>query len=291
MKMDRRQIEKPWAIWKIRSEDRPGLVASCSGLVHRLGGNILEADQHTDGHSGKFFMRMRWESPELLHRKDEIKGSLSEFSLKNRMDSDIVFSGEIPRVAVLVSKELHCLYDLGLESQAGRLGGRIELILSNHYQAESAAQHFGIPFHAFNMEEGKTNVETKQIALLKQNHIDLVVLARYMQILSPEFCQEFSGRIINIHHGFLPAFQGARPYHQAFDRGVKLIGATAHFVTQDLDEGPIIAQDIVSISHRDGVPNLIDKGRDLEKRVLTQAVKLHLEQKVFPDSAKTIVFS
>jgi formyltetrahydrofolate deformylase len=275
--------------------DRPGLVAALSQLLYALGLNILDADQHTDTIAGKFFQRIRFD---LAVRNGEatidvvtLEGAIREVAERFEMDWDLRLDRNPHRTAIFVSKTDHCLYDLLLRHRSGELACEIPLIVSNHPDLEPVAKQFGIPFHVFPITpETKDEQERKEIALLLEHRIDLVVMARYMQILSRQMMKAFPMRIINIHHSFLPAFQGGKPYHQAYGRGVKRIGATAHYATLDLDEGPIIEQDIVRVSHRDTPKDLVRKGRDVERTVLSRAVAWHLDGRVLVYDNKTVVF-
>jgi formyltetrahydrofolate deformylase len=275
----------------VSCRDRTGLVAALSNFVFQQGGNILDADQHAESESGEFFMRLVWDiSGFRLDRQateEQIRALARQFDLR----WELTFSLAPPRVAVMVSKASHCLYDLMLCQQLGDLGGQIVGVLSNHDTLKDVCQHFEVPFTVVPVErDRKAEAEAKQLEILDGLRVDLLVLARYMQILSPAFVEKWPGRIINIHHSFLPAFAGARPYHQAKQRGVKVIGATAHYVTADLDQGPIIEQDVCRVSHRDAVEDMMRKGRELERLVLTRAVRLHLQRRVLVSGNRTIVF-
>jgi formyltetrahydrofolate deformylase len=269
--------------------DRKGLVAAVSGLLYKFGANITHADQHQDCAAGLFFMRVEW----LLEDFDlaQFRPQFETMAAELRMSWQLKLLSEMPRVAIFVSQHLHCLVDLLHRRQTGELPCQIPLIVSNHADAAPLAEFYGIPFRQVAVSrETRDAAEREQRRLLAEARIELLVLARYMQILSPEFVAEFPLRIINVHHSFLPAFMGARPYHAAFERGVKLIGATSHYVTAELDDGPIIEQDVVRISHRDQVEDLIRKGRDLERVVLSRAVAWHLEDRVLCYGHKTVVF-
>jgi formyltetrahydrofolate deformylase len=269
--------------------DRKGLVASVSGLLYRHGANILHADQHQDHEAGLFFMRVEWSLDEfdLTAFRVEFESLAAELQMSWR----IAAMAETARVAIFVSQHLHCLADLLHRHNSGELPCEIPLVIGNHPDAEALARFHDIEFHHIPIPSGgKQSAEGEQLRLLRDHAIDLVVLARYMQILSPTFVQQFPARIINVHHSFLPAFIGARPYHAAFARGVKLIGASSHYVTDILDDGPIIEQDVTRISHRDQVEDLITKGRDLERVVLSRAVKWHLERRILSYGKKTVVF-
>ena len=275
----------------VTCRDRTGLVAALSNFVFRNGGNILDADQHSESESGEVFMRLVWDlSGFQLDRQATqvgIEGLARQFDLRWKL----TFSDAWPRGAVMVSKASHCLYDLMLCQRLGDLGGEIVTVISNHDTLADVCRHFDVPLVVIPVErDQKAVAEGKQQALLDELRVDLVVLARYMQILSPAFVERWQGCVINIHHSFLPAFAGARPYHQAQQRGVKVIGATAHYVTADLDQGPIIEQDVCRVSHRDTVEDMMRKGRELERQVLTRAVRLHLQQRVLVSGNRTIVF-
>jgi formyltetrahydrofolate deformylase len=277
------------AVLLIDCPDRKGLVAGVSSLLYRFGANITHADQHQDHEAGLFFMRIEWalDGFDVDTFRAEFEAMAADLQMRWRLK----LMAELPRVALFVSRYLHCLADILYRHQTGELRCSIPLVISNHPDGESLAQFYGVAFHYIPVAAGsKQQAEARQLALLREADVDLVVLARYMQILSPEFVRRFPSRIINVHHSFLPAFMGARPYHAAFDRGVKLIGATSHYVTESLDEGPIIEQDVVRISHRDQVEDLVQKGRDLERLVLSRAVKWHLEQRILCYGNKTVVF-
>jgi len=276
----------------VSCKDRTGLVAALSNFVFDYGGNILDADQHAELDSGEFFMRLVWNLSGFKIPRDKIHSQLE--LLANRFDLrwDLSFSDQIPRIAIFATKSSHCLYDLLLSQQIGDLGGQIVGVISNHEALADVCRHFDVPFSVISVgKDSKGEAEAAQLALLEQWKVDLVVLARYMQILSPAFVAERPNKIINIHHSFLPAFAGAKPYHQAKIRGVKIIGATAHYVTADLDQGPIIEQDVSRVTHRDEVDDLLRAGRDLERRVLTRAVRLHLQRRVLVSGNRTIVFT
>ena len=269
--------------------DRKGLVAAVAGMLYRHGANILHADQHQDPEACLFFMRVEWtlDGFEL----DAFQADFASLADELRMRWRIETSSDCPRVAVFVSQHLHCLADLLHRHQSGELPCTIPIIIGNHPDGEALARFHGIEFRHMPVHPAsKQAVEAEQIRLLRECGVSLVVLARYMQILSPQFVQEFPARIINVHHSFLPAFVGGRPYHAAFERGVKLIGATSHYVTEVLDDGPIIEQDVTRISHRDQVEDLITKGRDLERVVLSRAVRWHLDHRILCYGKKTVVF-
>jgi len=267
------------------------LVARISDFVFRNGGNILHFDQHTDVDAGVFLARLEWELDGFQIQRERIEDCFQGIALECGMQFQLIFSDHVPKVAILASKLPHCLQDLLIRQQAGELKAEIVLIISNHEDTAQIAQSFGIPFRHFPITaSNKAEQEAAEIKEIKSAGVELVVLARYMQILSEQFVAAFSNRIINIHHSFLPAFIGAQPYHQAFTRGVKLIGATGHYVTSALDDGPIIDQEIIRVSHRDSVEDLIRKGRDLEKVVLARAVRLHLMHRILTYGNKTVIF-
>jgi len=276
-------------------DDRPGLVAALSQLLYALGLNILDADQHTDLNAQKFFQRIRFD---LAVREGDatidqatLEGAIREVADRFQMSWELCLDRDVKRLAIFVSKTDHCLYDLLLRHRSGELRCEIPLIVSNHPELEPVAKQFGIDYHVFPVsKETKQAQEEREIELLRAHDIDLIVLARYMQIFGAQMMEAFPMKIINIHHSFLPAFQGGRPYHQAFGRGVKRIGATAHYATLDLDEGPIIEQDVVRVSHRDSPSDLVRKGRDVERTVLSRAVAWHLEGRVLVYDNKTVVF-
>ncbi len=269
--------------------DRPGLVARVSGWIFERGGNILHADQHSDTEAGIFFQRVEWASAPGGAAADA--AVFRAFAESLGMTARVASSTRRPRVAVLVSKFDHCFHDLILRGKAGELAGDIVAIVSNHSDLEAATRSYGLPFHLIPVTAAtKPADEARQLALLRQLDVELIVLARYMQVLSADFLDKAGRPVINIHHSFLPAFAGGKPYHQAAARGVKLIGATAHYATAVLDDGPIIQQDVARVTHRHSVEDLIRKGRDLEKTVLAQAVRWHLENRVLVYGNKTVVF-
>ena len=275
----------------VTCRDRTGLVAALSNFVFQHGGNILDADQHTENESGEFSMRLVWDLNGFWLDRQATRAGIEALARQFDLRWELTFSDARPRVAVMVSKASHCLYDLMLCQQLGDLGGEIVRIISNHDTLADVCKHFDVPLTVIPVDrDQKAAAEAKQLALLDELGIDLVVLARYMQILSPAFVERWQGRIINIHHSFLPAFAGARPYQQAQQRGVKVIGATAHYVTAELDQGPIIEQDVCRVSHRDTVEDMMRKGRELERLVLTRAVRLHLQRRVVISGNRTIVF-
>jgi formyltetrahydrofolate deformylase len=279
------------AIMFISGPDQRGLVAQIASFLYQNGGNIAHSDHHIDTESGLFLTRVGWELEGFRIPREEIAAQFAPLAESLKMGWELHFSDERPRIAIMVSKYGHCLYDLLLRNASGELRGDVALVLSNHPDLKPLVGHFDIPYHIFPITpENKKEQESKERELLAEERIDLVVLARYLQILSPEFVGQYPNRMINIHDSFLPAFVGARPYHQAYEKGVKLIGATSHYVTEKLDDGPIIEQDVARVSHRDTVEDMIRKGRDLERVVLARAVRLHLERRVLAYGHKTVVF-
>ncbi len=266
-------------------------MARISGFIFRHGGNILDADQHTDLETGVFLARMEWDLEGFEIPRAQIAARFQPLAQEHQIQFEVHFSDDAPKLAIFASGMLHCLQDLLLRHRAGEFQAEIAMVLSNHLEANAVAQEFGIPFLHFPITAAsKKEQEAREIDELRARGIDLIVLARYMQILSEDFVAAFHNRIINIHHSFLPAFARGQAYHQAFQRGVKLIGATSHYVTMDLDEGPIIDQEVVRVSHRDSVQDLIRKGKDLERVVLARAVRLHLAHRVLTYGNKTVVF-
>jgi len=269
--------------------DQPGVVASLAQVLESFGVKILHSDQHTDPVAKLFFQRIRFDLSTVADRvalEAGVRDVCEHFAMDYRLYGD-----RSRRVAILVSKQDHCLYDLLVRWRAGELPCEIAMIISNHPDAAPVAGHFGVQFHHLPVtKETRAEQEAEILYLLYEAGIELVVLARYMQILSPELVERFPTRIINIHHSFLPAFVGANPYRQAYTKGVKLIGATSHYVTADLDQGPIIEQETIRCSHRDSVEDLVRKGRDLEKRVLAAALRCHLEDRILVYAGKTVVF-
>lgn len=281
------------AILLIDCPDRKGLVMAIIKFLTRVYDvNILHSDQHQDAELGLFFMRIEFATDvaacNAAHFAEEFAPVAREYSMNWRIE----FGDTPARVALFVSHYLHCLADLLQRHQAGEFHCELALILSNHEEARPLAEFYGVPFHHLPVtRDTREHVEALQLELLESNKVDLVVLARYMQILSPRFVDRFPRRIINVHHSFLPAFTGARPYHAAFARGVKLIGATSHYVTEELDEGPIIEQDVARVTQNDDLPSLVQKGRDLERLVLARAVQWHLEHRILSYANKTVIFA
>jgi formyltetrahydrofolate deformylase len=281
---------QPTATLLLSCHDQRGLVAKFANFIYSNGGNIIHANQHTDFLAGLFLTRMEWQLEGFNLPRELIEPAFGAIAQPLNAQWKIQFSDTVPKIAIWVSRQDHCLFDLIWRQRAGEFGAEISLILSNHPHLQNTAEQFGIPYHHIPITpDNKIQQEAKQIELLKEHNIDLVVLAKYMQILSPTFVDQFP-QVINIHHSFLPAFAGANPYQRAYERGVKIIGATAHYVTKDLDEGPIIEQDVVRVSHRDQVEDLIRKGKDLERMVLARAVRLHLQNRVLVYDNRTVVF-
>jgi formyltetrahydrofolate deformylase len=271
--------------------DRRGIVAGLAQMLYGHGANILDSDQHTDAVAGMFFQRLRFDLSELQTDRHTLERAIAEVAARFGMSYRLAYAAKPKRLALFVSRYDHCLYDLLLRHRSGELGCEMALIVSNHPDLAPVAREFGVRFELYPITpETKAEQERREVELLVAEAIDLVVLARYMQIVGAELVSRFEGRLLNIHHSFLPAFVGGKPYHQAYQRGVKLIGATAHYATLNLDEGPIIEQDVVRASHRDSVEDLARKGRDLEKVVLARAVRSHLEDRVLVYGNKTVVF-
>jgi formyltetrahydrofolate deformylase len=282
---------KNTAVLLINCPDRQGLVAAIADFLYSYNANILHADQHQDAAQGLFLMRVEWELEGFALPIASFAEQFAPVAERCGMRWRLELSAQRPRVAIFVSQYDHCLVDLLYRHHSGELNCEIPLVIGNHDNARPAVEFYGIPFHHLPVsKENKAEAERQQLELLEENRIDLVVLARYMQVLSPEFVARYPRRIINVHHSFLPAFSGARPYHRAFDRGVKLIGATSHFVTATLDDGPIIEQDVARISHRDQLDDLLQKGRDLEKLVLSRAVRWEVDHRILVYANKTVVF-
>ncbi|MCD7720786.1 MAG: formyltetrahydrofolate deformylase [Prevotellaceae bacterium] len=273
--------------------DQPGILAQVTNFITVNKGNIVYLDQHVDHSDNIFFMRIEWDLQGFLIPREKI-GDYFEtlYGQKYQMEFRLYFSDLKPRMAIFVSKMSHCLYDMLARYTAGEWDVDIPLVLSNHPDLRPAAERFGIPFHEFPItKENKESQEEAELKLLRDNGVTFIVLARYMQIVSDKLIEAYPNHIINIHHSFLPAFVGAKPYHAAFQRGVKIIGATSHYVTADLDAGPIIEQDVVRITHKDTVQDLIQKGKDLEKIVLSRAVQKHIDRKILVYKNKTVIFS
>jgi formyltetrahydrofolate deformylase len=279
------------AILLISCPDAIGIDAAVTNFLSSHRGNIVDFDQHVDKEQNIFFLRVEWEMEGFSLSKEKTEAEIAVLAKPFNMSWSLRYSSAVPRMAVFVSKQPHCLYDLLARVQSGEWRVEIPLIISNHQDMEPLARRAGIPFfHIPVSRETREAAETRQIALLKENRVDFIVLARYMQILTPQIIAEFPGRIINIHQSIQPAVPGAKPYHSAHARGVKIIGATSHYVTEDLDAGPIIEQDVIRVSHKDSVDDLVRRGRDLEKIVLSRAVWRHLQSKILVYSNKTVVF-
>lgn len=279
------------AILLISCPDQKGITAAVSNFIFKNNGNIEHADQHIDEQTNTFFMRIEWALNNFKIAKNDITQKFFPLAEKFKMSWSLHFNNETPRVAIFTSRSMHCLYDLLLRHREEQLRCNVALIIGSHTSAKKIAADFGIKFYEFTVnKKNKPEIEKKQVALLKKEKIDLIILARYTQILTAQFVREFPNRIINIHHSFLPAFIGQDPYGQAYRRGVKIIGATSHYVTEELDAGPIIEQDTVRINHRDSLADLKIKGQDLEKVVLSRAVRWHLERKVLTYNNKTVIF-
>ncbi len=282
---------KRTAILLIDCPDAKGIVATVSEFLWRRNANILHADQHQDAESGLFLMRVEWDLADFDLGRDELTREFQPIAERFQMRWRLELSERPLKVALFASRHNHCLVDLLYRHQSGELACEIPLVVSNHPDVKHWTDFYKVPFHHFTVnKDTKAAVEPEQLKLLQEHDIDLIVLARYMQILTDDFVSHYPHQIINIHHSFLPAFSGARPYHRAFQRGVKLIGATSHYVTADLDEGPIIEQDVARVSHRDGLDELLQKGRDLEKAVLSRAVRWHLDHRILLYEQKTVVF-
>jgi formyltetrahydrofolate deformylase len=276
----------------ISCPDQPGIVASVSQFIFEHRGNVIQSDQHsTDPHNGTFFMRISFAEDSFLLSEAELRARFAPIAERFRMDWQVHFSRQRKRACILVSKTDHCLTDLLWRWKSNELALDIPCVLSNHADLEPLAQMYGVPYYHFPVrKEERACDQARMLEFLAEHQIDFLILARYMQILEPEIVAAYPHRIINIHHSFLPAFVGANPYQQAFERGVKLIGATAHYVTERLDEGPIITQDVIHSNHRDTTADLVRKGRDVERRVLAEAVRLHAEDRILVYKNRTIVF-
>jgi formyltetrahydrofolate deformylase len=279
------------AVLLISCPDQTGLVANTTGFIHANNGNIVHLDQHVDHQGGVFLMKLTWDLDGFWIPAERVAEKFQPIAERFRMTWSLHFSEVVPRMAIFVSKQGHCLHDILAHVSAGEWNATIPIIVSNHPTLAPVAERFGIPFACIPVDaDTKAEAEAKQIALMDEHQVDLIVLARYMQIVSDDFVRRYPNRIINIHHSFLPAFAGAKPYHAAHERGVKLIGATSHYVTAELDAGPIIEQDVVRISHKDAVRDLIRKGQDLEKVVLSRAVWHHIQHDILVYGNKTAVF-
>ena len=273
--------------------DKPGILAEVTDFITVNKGNIIYLDQYVDHVENIFFMRIEWELKDFLVPQEKIEDYFRTlYGQKYEMDFRLYFSDVKPRMAIFVSKMSHCLFDMLARYTAGEWNVEIPLIISNHPDLQHVAERFGIPFYLFPItKETKEEQERKEMELLAKHNITFIVLARYMQVISEQMINAYPNKIINIHHSFLPAFVGAKPYHAAFQRGVKIIGATSHYVTTELDAGPIIEQDVARITHKDSIEDLVNKGKDLEKIVLSRAVQKHIERKILAYKNKTVIFS
>jgi formyltetrahydrofolate deformylase len=281
----------PTARLLVSCPDQPGIIAAATAFVAGHGGNVIDLQQHTDHTDQAFFLRLEFELDGFDLAREEIARALGPVTERFGMRATLGFSDQRPRLGLLASQQAHCVHDLLHRWREGELAVDIPVLVSNHPDHEGAAAWFAVEHHHLPIVGGdKAGQEAQVRTVLREHEVDLVVLARYMQILSPAFCDEWAGRIINIHHSFLPSFQGARPYHQAHERGVKLIGVTAHYATAILDDGPIIDQDVLRVSHRDDVEDLRRKGRDLEVAVLARAVRAHIEHRTLIFGRRTVVF-
>jgi formyltetrahydrofolate deformylase len=282
---------RPTARLLLAAPDRPGLVAAIANFIYSNGGDVTQADQYNDEEEGMFFQRVEFRLEDFELSRQELQSALADLTNSLGMNCTVRYSDEERRVAVLVSRQAHCLVDLLGRWHAHELPGQPVAVISNHPDHAELVNHFGIPYHYLPVtSQNRQSQEAAVLDVLRQSDVELVVLARYMQILSSQVIDPYRYRVINIHHSFLPAFSGGRPYHQAFSRGVKLIGATAHYATVELDEGPIIEQDTARVTHRDGLADLARTGRDLETVVLARAVRLHLLDRVLVYGRKTVVF-
>ena len=286
---------KPSAILLLHCQDKPGIISEMTKFITDNNGNIIYLDQYVDREDGMFFMRIEWELEKFLIPREKIYDYIETlYSLRYGMTFNLYFNDERPRMAIFVSKMSHCLYDLLSRYKSGEWKVDIPCIISNHEDLRYVAEQFGIPYYVWSIKKDHSNkdeVEKAEMSLLKEKRVTFIVLARYMQIITDNMIKAYPHHIINIHHSFLPAFIGAKPYHQAWERGVKIIGATSHYVTADLDAGPIIEQDLARISHKDTPESLVLKGKDLEKIVLSRAVSKHIERKILTYKNKTIIFS
>ena len=276
----------------IQCTDSKGLLAGITSYFYNKNFNILSCQQHSDMYTRKYFMRIKLDMADLKSSRSDLEQDFAKFAEPFNLEWSIHYSDEIPRVAIMVSRTAHCLYDILQKKQEGDLRCDIPLIISNHPDLEFVANQFKVPYYCFPVSNDNKNEQENQILqLMDKHHIDLVIMARYMQILSDTFIERYKYRIINIHHAFLPAFQGAKPYHRAYEKGVKLIGATAHYATVELDEGPIIEQDVERVSHESTPDDLVRIGKDIERRVLSEAIRAHLDNQIIITNNRTIVFS
>lgn len=276
----------------VQCSDSKGLLAGITAFFYDKNFNILSCQQHSDLFTNKYFMRIKLDMADLKMSRSDLEESFAKFAELFKLEWAVNYSDSLPRVAIMVSKTAHCLYDILQKKQEGDLRCEIPLIISNHPDLEFVADQFKVPYYCFSVtKETKSDQEKQVLELLDRHHIDLVVMARYMQILSADFINHYNYKIINIHHAFLPAFQGAKPYHRAYEKGVKLIGATAHYATAELDEGPIIEQDVERVSHESTPDDLMRIGKDIERRVLSAAVRAHLDKQIIITNNRTIVFA
>ena len=288
-------MEKSTAILLLHCPDQPGIITEVTKFITDNQGNIVYLDQYVDRQDGMFFMRIEWDLTNFTIPKDKILEYINTlYAQRYNMVCNLYFSDQKPRMAIFVSKMSHCLYDLLARWKAGEYDVEIPCIVSNHEDLRYVAEQFGIPYYVWSIKKDHSNkaeVEQAELELLREKGVTFIVLARYMQIISDEMIESYPNHIINIHHSFLPAFVGAKPYHQAWERGVKIIGATSHYVTAELDAGPIIEQDVTRITHKDTPESLVLKGKDLEKIVLSRAVRKHIERKILTYHNKTIIFN
>ncbi|KXB40278.1 formyltetrahydrofolate deformylase [Bacteroidales bacterium KA00344] len=286
---------KPTAVLLLHCQDKPGIISEITKFITDNKGNIVYLDQYVDREDGMFFMRLEWEFEKFMIPKDKIEDYIKTlYAQRYKMTFSLFFNEEKPRMAIFVSKMSHCLYDLLARYKAGEWDVEIPCIISNHENLRYVADQFDIPYYVWSIKKDHSNkaeVEAAEMELLEKEKVTFIVLARYMQIISDNMIEKYPHHIINIHHSFLPAFVGARPYHQAWERGVKIIGATSHYVTAELDAGPIIEQDVMRVSHKDTPESLMLKGKDLEKIVLSRAVTKHIQRKILTYNNKTIIFS
>ncbi|MDE5784358.1 MAG: formyltetrahydrofolate deformylase [Prevotella sp.] len=286
---------KPTAILLLHCPDQQGIISEVTKFITDNQGNIVYLDQYVDRQDGIFFMRIQWELDTFIIPREKIKEYIETlYTQRYKMEFNLYFSDQRPRMAIFVSKMSHCLYDLLARWKAGEFDVDIPCIVSNHEELRYVAEQFGIPYYVWSIKKDHSNkaeVEQAEMELLRKENVTFIVLARYMQIISDEMISAYPQHIINIHHSFLPAFVGAKPYHQAWERGVKIIGATSHYVTAELDAGPIIEQDVARITHKDTPESLVLKGKDLEKIVLSRAVSKHIQRKILTYKNKTIIFS
>ena len=279
------------AVLKLHCPDVPGIVYNVARFIFERGGNIIHAQQHKEEIDNRFFMRVYFDYSNMNITKSQFQKELQELAQQFKMDTALSFSNERKKMAIMVSKYDHCLYDLFLKHKYGEINADITLVVSNHPDLEPVSESFSVPFFYIPATSAtKQEAENNILELFERHYIDFIILARYMQILSAEFVNSYRNRIINVHHSFLPAFAGAKPYHQAYERGVKLIGATSHYVTEELDEGPIIYQECIHVNHTHSVEDLIAMGRDIEKKVLSEAVKAHADDRIMVYHRRTIVF-